>query len=216
MEMQMIENMLRFPLFQGLSLDDFSKIIPTLKLDFERFDDGNIIVSQGETCKNIIYIIDGEYDIEMQSKSPRMTFIEHCNRTPYIIEPYNIFTVKRSYERTYRFTSKGETFSINKETFISRILTHPIVKSNFINNTCNQLRKLTDIHTSIQPMSIEEKIQNLINRLSTEQHSTKTIRINMDQLALCIQETRLNVSKVLNKWHDEGKINLRRSGFLVI
>ena len=44
----------------------------------------------------------------------------------------------------------------------------------------------------------------------TQTKGEKTLRITMEDLAVLINETRINVSKLLNELHDKGIILLRR------
>lgn len=216
MEMKMYEKMQLLPLFQGMSLADFSGILQTLKLDFEQYDEGDVIIQQGEPFEYLIYVLSGELDIELHCTHPSMIVAERCDRVPYVIEPYNLFSVKRNSERTYTFRTKGSTFKIHKTVFTQKLMSNPIIKSNMINYTSNLLRKMNDRSTIVVPMTVEEKIINLISQMCKIPDGRKDIRVKMDEMADCIQETRLNVSKVLNQWNDEGKITLRRSGFEIM
>lgn len=214
--MKMYEKMQLLPLFQGMSLSDFTEVLQTLKLDFEQYDEGDTIIQQGEPFMHLIYILDGEFEVELHCTHPNMILTELCGNVPYLIEPYNIFSVKRNSERTYSFHTKGSTFKIQKSVFTQKLMSNPIIKSHMINYTSNMLRKMNDRCTDVVPMRIEEKIRNLICQMCKIPYGEKDIRIKMEVLADCIQETRLNVSRVLNQWHQDGKIVLRRSGFAVL
>lgn len=212
----MYEKMQLLPLFQGLNLSDFSGIIQTLKLDFEQYQEGDVIISQGEPLERLIYIINGEFDIEYRCMHPNMIITEMADEVPHVIEPYNLFSVRRTSERTYSFRSKGATFSIDRRVFTGTLLKHPLIKSNLINYTSNLLRKVNDERSEVIPMAIEEKIQRLVSQMCKIPDGRKMVKIKMEELADCIQETRLNVSKVLNHWDDEGLIELKRSGWEVV
>ena len=63
--------------------------------------------------------------------------------------------------------------------------------------------------------SIEEKIKAVIASFCLFPDGEKDVRIKMSDLADLIDETRLNVSNVLNKWNEKGMIELRRYGFKI-
>ena len=212
----MYEKMQLLPLFQGLNLNDFSDILSTLKLDFEQYSEGDAIICQGDAMQRLTYIIDGDFEIEYRCLHPNMILTEICSNTPYIIEPYNLFSVKRTSERTYTFRSKGATFSIDRRVFTNKILKHPLVKSNMINYTCNMLRKICDERNEMVSLTIDQKILHLVTQMCKIPNGRKRIKIKMEELADCIQETRLNVSKTLNQWNDTGFISLGRSGWEII
>ncbi len=215
MEISMFEKMQSLPLLQGLTMTEFSSIIVNLKLDFKQYDENDVIANQGERCSSLIYIIDGQFEAEYHDEHTAFILSEKSEEAPYLLEPYNLFGVKRSYERTYTFISKGHTFSIERDFFIRRLLTNELVRSNYINYLCNNLRKAKDAR-KVSPVSeIEHKMIAAIANYSLFADGEKDIRIKMSDFATLIDETRLNVSNILNMWQDRGFIELRRYGFKI-
>ena len=41
------------------------------------------------------------------------------------------------------------------------------------------------------------------------------LRVKMEELARLMDDTRLNVSRILNKWQDEELVTLRRKEFVI-
>ena len=65
----MFERMQSLPLLQGLNLQEFNDLIINLKLDFQQWDEGDVIVNQGERSSSLIYIMDGEFEAEIHDDS---------------------------------------------------------------------------------------------------------------------------------------------------
>ncbi len=216
MELLMFEKMQSLPLIQGVGLGEFSEIIQSIKLDFEQYEAGDTIAHQDESCTRLIYIMDGTFDIEFRCDQPNMVLTESCGTNAYLIEPYNLFSVKRTFERTYTFRTKGSTFCIDKSTFLNRMLKNHIVRSNLINMTCNELRKFHDANLKATPLGVDGKICKLIRDMCKVPYGQKTVKVKMEDLAESIQETRLNVSKVLNIWSDNGLIELKRNAWNIV
>ncbi|MBO4565584.1 MAG: Crp/Fnr family transcriptional regulator [Bacteroidaceae bacterium] len=215
MEISMFERMQSLPLLQGLTMQEFSDLIMNLKLDFQQWEEGDLIVGQGDRCNNLIYVIDGTFESELHDETTALILSEVCTSVPHLIEPYNLFGVKRSYERSYVFKSSGSTFSISREFFMQRMLHNNIVRSNYINFLCNNLRKANALRTAVPHENIEEKIKSVIASFCLCSNGEKNVRVKMSDLADLVDETRLNVSSVLNKWNDQGLIELRRYGFRI-
>lgn len=215
METSMFDKMQSLPLLQGLTLQEFSNLIVNMKLDFKQHDEGDIIINQGDRCTSLIYIINGEFEVEYHNSQATFVLSETCNSVPYLIESYNMFGVKRSYERTYSFKSKGDTFNISREFFIQRLLTNEFVRGNYINYICNYLRKIQDCRKTFNSTNIEDKMVTIIENYCLFAEGEKNIRIKMNDFAEMIDETRLNVSGILNKWSDKDLIELRRYGFTI-
>ena len=217
METSMFERMQSLPLLQGLSLQDFNDLIINLKLDFQQWDEGDVIVSQGERSGNLIYIMDGAFEVELHDENTPMIFTEvyDAGTTPYLIEPYNLFSVRRTYERTYSFRTKGATFTISRDFFVQRMLHNTIVRSNFINYLCNGLRKSNSLRGAIPTKGVEAKMKAVLASFCMTPNGVKIVRMRMNDFATLIDETRLNVSIVLNRWDDDHLIKLKRYGFTI-
>jgi len=217
METSMFERMQSLPLLQGLSLQDFNDLIINLKLDFQQWDEGDVIVSQGERSGNLIYIMDGAFEVELHDENTPMIFTEvyDAGTTPYLIEPYNLFSVRRTYERTYSFRTKGATFTISRDFFVQRMLHNTIVRSNFINYLCNGLRKSNSLRGAIPTKGVEAKMKAVLASFCMTPNGMKIVRMRMNDFATLIDETRLNVSIVLNRWDDDHLIKLKRYGFTI-
>ena len=217
MEISMFERMQSLPLLQGLSLQDFNDLIINLKLDFQQWDEGDVIVSQGERSSNLIYIMDGEFEVEIHDENTALILTEvyDSETTPYLIEPYNLFSVKRTYERSYSFRTRGATFTISRDFFVQRMLHNNIVRSNFINYLCNNLRKSNSLRPAVPTNGVEAKMKAAIASFCLTTNGEKIVRVKMNDFASLIDETRLNVSNVLNRWNEQQLIELRRYGFTI-
>jgi peptidyl-dipeptidase Dcp len=211
----MFEKMQSLPLLQGLTLKEFSELIVNLKLDFQQYDEHEVIVNQGDRCSALTYIIDGTFEVEYHDERTAFIVSEQCDDCPHLIEAYNLFGVKRSYERTYSFVTKGHTFTISRDFFLKRLMGHELIRSNYINYLCNNLRKAKDTYKDDIPTEIDRKIVKAIANHCLFKGGQKNVRIKMNDLAQVIDETRLNVSGVLNQWKDQGLIELRRYGFTI-
>ncbi len=215
METSMTEKMQMLPLLQGLTLQDFNELIVNMKLDFRQHDEGDTIANQGDRCNMLVYIIGGTFEAEYHDTKRALIISETCNDTPHLIEPYNLFGVKRTYERTYTFATEGATFCISREFFMAKMLANPIIRSNYINFLCNELRKsYTQLQTN-HHNDIEHKMIAALQSYCLFPKGEKTMRMTMNDLAYMIDETRLNVSNTLNKWKDDDLIELRRFGFTI-
>lgn len=212
----MTEKMQMLPLLQGLTMQEFSDLIINIKLDFRQFHEGETIVEQSEKCNDLIYILDGTFETEYHDDRHPLILSETCQgNVPHLIEPYNMFGLKRTYERTYTCKSEVSAFYITREFFTTRMLMHPIVRTNYINYLCNTLRKSKGLQRYENPTGTECKMIAAISSYSLFDHGEKTIRITMNDFADMIDETRLNVSIVLNRWKAQQLTTMRRYSFTI-
>lgn len=209
----MYDKMQQLQFLQGLSFSEFNDILTSISLDFNTYSEGDIIVHQGDNCDKLIYILDGTFEVEYRDVEQSIMICEIANINPYLIEPYNIYSIKRRYERTYTFKSKGSTFTISKNVFNTKLLQNKIIRSNLINYLSNQVYKEHNKSYFFLPENIEKRIVTFINSFCLFPNGEKAVHIKMETLAELIDETRLNVSKVLNKWDERNLIEMKRLTF---
>ena len=215
MEMNMYDKMQQLQFLQGLNFSDFNDILTSISLDFNTYNEGDVIVHQGDICDKLIYILDGTFEVEYRDNEQSIMICETSNANPYLIEPYNMYSIKRRYERSYIFKTKGSTFTISKNVFNTKLLQHKIIRSNLINYLSNQITKEHSKAFFNLPLNIEKRIVAFINSFCLFPTGEKTIHIKMETLAEIIDETRLNVSKVLNKWDAHKLIEMKRLTFYI-
>ena len=84
MELTMFEKILQLPLFQGLTTNEISEVLSHIRLDFVNYQAGDEFVIQGDVCKGLIYIINGEIASEYRDSQGRFTFSEKLPQTGVI------------------------------------------------------------------------------------------------------------------------------------
>ena len=80
---------------------------------------------------------------------------------------------------------------------------------------CSKTENLHECLWSFVPQGLEGRMALFIYSLCTTSQGTKVLRIKMEDLASLLDDTRLNVSRVLNKWREEGYIIMHRREFVI-
>jgi predicted transcriptional regulator len=62
---------------------------------------------------------------------------------------------------------------------------------------------------------VEEKIIRLIRKTACKPSGEKVLRTKMEELAMVLEESRLNVSKALNNLQDRGLVELKRKEIVI-
>ena len=192
MEITMYDTLLQLPLFQGLCKNDFTNIIGKVKLHFRKYNADDIIVEQGAPCTQLIFLLNGEIISQTTDNRHSYALFETFG-SPFVIEPYSLFGMQTNYTATY----KART-DIN------------IVTIDYLNILSNRAQvayeKLWNSHIG----NTEEKILNFLVLRSMKPEGKKILKIKMEDLASLIDETRINVSKVLNDLQEQGLVQLSR------
>ena len=209
----MYDTLLQLPLFQGMSKVELSTIIGKAKLHFHKFSAKEILFRQGEKCDKLAFLLSGELSAEI--KAPCKTFsFEETITGPTIIEPHSLFGKCPNYKATYTTQNEVALLTIDKQYIYSILSKYEVFKMNLFNILCNKAEQLHERIWSINAQQLEGRLIYFIRNISTNSSGTKILRIKMEDLANLLDDTRLNVSNVLNKWQEEGIIEMRRKEFV--
>lgn len=206
-EQSMYDNILNLPLFQGLSKNTITQIIEKVKFQFEKLIPGQKIVSQGDVCNKLIYLISGEICCITRGNKFLLTEVE---RKSMLLEPSSLFGMDTTFQSSYIAYTDACVLIIDKKYILHELGRHEIFRLNYFNLLCNLTQNYKHRMQSSLNDSTENKVISFlcskVNRLEGEKH----IKIRMEDIADAISETRLNVSRVLNKFQEKQCLTLSR------
>ena len=205
----MYDNLLQLPLFQGLCKDDFTTLIEKVKLHFITCKEGETIAAQDEICNRLLFILDGEVTVKRTDKEHHYSLTEQLD-APHIIELYSMFGMYPTFKATYKAKTEVKLLSINKPYIYNELHKYEIVRINYLNllsNACQSAhRKLWESHHG----TMEAKIAHFLTNRCLKPQGEKVLHITMEDLGSLIDETRMNVSRLLNELQQNELLQLRR------
>lgn len=214
METTMYDNLLLLPLFQGLSKNDLTTIIEKVKFHFLHYKEKEVFIRQGDTCQQLCFLLSGQISAETKDRNHAFSLSEVIDG-PYIIEPQSVFGMQNSYTATYRACTPISILTIDKAFIFSELSHYEIFRLNYLNMLSNRTqianRKLWDTHIG----TLNGKFLNFIALRSQKQTGEKTLQITMEDLACLINETRINLSRLLNDLQEKGLVQLKRKEIFI-
>lgn len=213
MEQTMCEMMLRLPLFQGMSSDELFEVIERMVFTFRKYEDGKLIYKQSEPCKELAFLMKGTLLVETEAHNARLSFTETL--IPYVaIEPQSLFGMRPHHKATYIAQGEVSLFCLDKQYLYTLLREYEVFRINFFNLLASKAEKLHERLWDIAPRHLEGRLALFIRNLCTTPQGPKVLRAKMDDLAALLDDTRLNVSRILNKWMTEGLMEKRRMEFI--
>lgn len=209
MEITMYDTLLQLPLFQGLCKNDFTNIIGKVKLHFRKYDADDIIVEQGEPCDQLIFLLNGEIISQATDEQHSYSLFETFG-SPFVIEPYSLFGMQTRYTATYKARIETNIVTIEKSFVLAELNNYEIFRLNYLNILSNRAQVAYEKLWNSYAGSIQDKIVDFILLRSMRPDGEKVLKIKMEDLANLIDETRINVSKVLNDLQEKKLIQLTR------
>ena len=210
----MYDTLLSLPLFQGMSQTDFNSLLQKIRLDFIRYEDGDVIIEKGNRCGSLAFLINGTVESSRSGMDGNFTFSELIEAS-FLIEPYSMFGRAGSYQRTYTAIGSCSFLMVDKQYIYTELGKYNICRMNLLNILSGRVQQLDSHIWSLDGMSLRERIIRFIKGLSDIQSGQKRLAIKMNDLATLMDATRLNVSRELNALEKDGLISLRRKEIFI-
>ena len=210
----MFDTLLQLPLFQGLCHEDFTSILDKVKLHFIKHKAGETIIKSGNPCTQLCFLLKGEISIVTNAKENIYTVIEQIE-APYLIEPQSLFCMYTNYASSYVAHTEVHTVCISKAFVLSDLFRYDIFRLNYMNIVSNRAQNLYSRLWDEPTLDLKSKIIRFFLSHCEKPQGEKTFKVKMDDLARCLDDTRLNISKTLNELQDNGLIELHRKEILI-
>ena len=213
MEDKMYHMLLRLPLFQGMSRADLLEVLGQVPFHFRKVEAGKVVYRQGERCSELTFLMNGTLVAETTSSAAPFTFAEELGAY-MVMEPQSLFGKTTCYKATYTAQGEVSLLSIDKREAYALLEAYEIFRINMLNMLCSKIERQHELLWSFAPHNLEGRLAQFVRSLCTSPTGTKVMRIKMEDLAGILDDTRLNVSRVLNKWSREGRVEMHRKEFI--
>jgi CRP-like cAMP-binding protein len=203
------EKLLQFPLFQGMSRDDLELVAGHTRFGFAKYSQGKTVVAEGEPSQQLYFLINGTIRVESMADDRGYTVVEQMG-APYIFQPETIFGYAQRYTHTYIAQTDSSFIVIDKDEVLRLSEDFLVFRLNLLNLFATQTQKLSRLSWQYSPPTLTDRVVRFFARHCVYPAGPKMFYILMNRLAAEVNDSRLNVSRVLNQLQQEGKIILHR------
>lgn len=210
MPSQSYSKLLLLPLFQGMSNDDLTLLVGRTKLDFRKAAPQTIIAKADESCQQLLFLLDGEVQVEGAAQNKHYIITETMH-APIAIQPERLFGLEQQYSRTFTATTPCNILSISKQEVLRLLEEHMIFRFNLLNITAACVHRHERRLWQLPVGDLGQRITRFITARCIRPAGEKHIRIKMNDLAMELGCSRLEVSKALHKLQDEGLLSISRN-----
>ena len=212
--LKIYDQLLQFPLFQGMSHDDLEIVAGHIRFGFTKVSAGKRIVASGDPCTQLCFIMSGSVKVESCSDDGHFSVLEHMG-APYVIQQEAVFGYYQRFTRTVTAQTDVSLLSIDKEE-VQRLLEDFLVfRLNLVNHCATQAQKLLQQLWRNPPQSLRDRLIRFLVSHCSYPAGSKTFFILMERLAQELNDSRLNVSRELNQLQYEGLVELRRGRVVI-
>ena len=165
----MFDKLLQLPLFQGLTHEEFQRLIESFPFHFLKAADGERIATVGEPCSHLRFIVAGAVRFSTSSRVLRVA-VEHTLDSPDVIAPDHLFGLDTRYP--FDAWASGETalLQIKKLDFLDMLSHSHVLAINILNYLSRNAQSVKYQLMGMQNVRVAERLA-LIATLFTAQRS---------------------------------------------
>lgn len=153
----MYEILMGLPLFNGVSRERISEVVEKAKFHFLKYLPGEQIVTTGETCSHIKFIISGSARIKIENSDGRFKVAQTLT-SPDVIAPEFLFGRATQYPCTATAIEPTGILQISKNDYLTILKIDQVFMFNFLNVLSMKAQKSIDGVLSLTNGSLEERI----------------------------------------------------------
>ncbi len=207
--LQIYDRLLQFPLFQGMSRDDLEIVAGHTRFGFLKMTAGRQVIHAGDPCTHLYFLINGSLKVESFSDDGRYSVVEQMS-SPYILQQESIFGYYQRYTHNFYALTDVNFLMLDKEEVVRLSEDFLVFRLNLMNHLATQAQKLIQAQWRRSPQSLQERVVRFFFLHTLYPAGPKTFHILMERLAEEVNDSRLNVSRVLNRLQTMGLLELHR------
>ena len=207
--LQLLDKLLQFPLFLGMSRDDLEIVAGHTRFGFLKLEAGKTVVKSGDNCNQLHFLINGNLRVRTYSDDYGYS-VEEQMQAPNILQLESVFGYYQRYTHDFIAQTDVNFITIDKEEVMRLTEDFLVFRLNIMNHFATLTQKKMRQVWTRPPQSLEDRVIQFLVQHSTYPAGHKVFNILMTRLADEVNDSRLNVSRVLNEMQHKGMILLGR------
>jgi len=212
--MHIYDQLLQFPLFQGMSRAELLQLAGNTKFGFQKQPPRKTIIHEGETCKQQLFLISGELEFQRQSDDYAYMVSEQVH-APWLVQPEVLFGAQPQYLYTVNTLTEAHFIVLSKDEVMRLLEDFLIFRLNLFNLLSTLSQRRAHLPWRRAPQNLRERIVRFLLDHCTYPAGQKIFHILMRNLAQEVGDSRLDVSRELNAMQSEGLLQLARGRIIV-
>jgi len=206
---EIYDRLLQFTLFQGMSHADLMQVAGHTKFSFSKLAAGKRLAREGDACTQLHFVVSGMLRAETSCDDHSWRVVEQVS-APYTVQPERIFGISQRYTSSFTAKTPCSLISIDKQEVLLLLDTQLVFRLNMLNIMAAETHRLQHHAWRAAPRTLRDALVRFFFAHSLYPAGAKTFYILMNQLALILNDSRIDVSRVLNQLQDEQLLTLHR------
>ena len=209
MTLQLYDHLLRFQLFQGLSRTELLQMAGNTKFGFRKEEAGVTVVREGDACRELLFLVSGTLQLTTRSDDGSYRLTERLT-APWLLQPEVLFGAMPRFTGTCVTKEPCHFITLSKDEVLRLTDDFLIIRLNLLNLLATMVQKRGRLPWRRASLSLRERFVRFVMDHSAYPAGPKTLHILMTRLADDLNDSRLDVSRMLNALQREGLAELHR------
>jgi CRP-like cAMP-binding protein len=209
LRLKFYDQLLQFPLFQGLSRSELLQMAGNTKFGFLKLPAGKDVAHEGDPCTQLHFLVSGQLEVERASDDRSYSISEQLS-APWLLSPESLFGASTRYPYSARTLTETHFITLSKDEVLRLLDDFLIVRLNFLNLYATLSQRRNHLMWRRCPKTLSDRIVRFLLDHCVYPAGPKELHILMTQLAEELNDSRINVSRALNDLQARGLLKLRR------
>jgi CRP-like cAMP-binding protein len=192
-----------------MSRDDLEIVAGHTRFGFLKMTAGRQVIHAGEPCTHLYFLINGSLKVESFSDDGRYSVVEQMS-SPCILQQESIFGYYQRYTHNFYALTDVNFLMLDKEEVVRLSEDFLVFRLNLMNHLATQAQKLIQAQWRRSPQSLQERVVRFFFLHTLYPAGPKTFHILMERLAEEVNDSRLNVSRLLKALEQEELVESHR------
>ena len=207
--LKIYDKLLQFPLFQGMSHNELMQVVTHTKMGFVKWAAGKSIVSEGDSCTNLYFLINGSLEAETMADD-HSYYVREQLSAPYILQPERLFGIRQRYTSSFRAETPCHFITIDKQEVLLLLETQLVFRINLLNLLATEIQRLGHHPWQSATQTLRAALIRFFIQHTLRPAGAKTFHILMTRLGQEMRCTRQEISRELNQMQAESLLVLHR------
>lgn len=203
------DQLLQFPLFQGLSRTELLQMAGNTKFGFMKLPPNKVVMREGDTCQQLFFLIKGQLTMTTTSDDHSYSTSEQLH-SPWLIQPEALFGARPHFTTTVQTLTEAHFITLSKDEVLRLLDDFIVFRLNMLNLLATQSQRTLHRFWRRSPQSLTDRIVRFMLDHASYPAGVKSFHIVMKRLGQELGANRIDISKALNKMQEQGLLVLHR------
>jgi CRP-like cAMP-binding protein len=209
------DKLLHLPLFQGVSQERLQETVEKVPFHFLKFRKGEKVLSCGDECTHVRFIVSGRVRLEFESKVLKFK-ISHELEAPEVIAPDYLFGLDTCYPFSVKAIENCGILQLAKHDYVTMLQTDNV----FLFNILNYLSRNSQVRKSqllnLGNASVQERLVMLVSAFTSQRSQNITMTFRQRDLCRLLGARRPALVSAISTMKENGLIDMPDSSTINI